>query len=150
MNPTIYQNTFTLFSDDLDAYNQSDSLLKIELINTHKNAELISNDQAKSMTLKDADGEGETNSNSMNTKGNATKLNVEKRQNSFQATRNFFVNQSGGLIIAPKEYKKARRRGINGALEEQKPEKVKNVHALSNRLAIFIFILKGLLELQQY
>ena len=28
------------------------------------------------------------------------------RQNSFRATRNFFANQGGGLIISPKEYKK--------------------------------------------
>ena len=28
------------------------------------------------------------------------------RQNSFRATRNFFANQGGGLIIGPKEYKK--------------------------------------------
>ena len=32
------------------------------------------------------------------------------RQNSFRATRNFFANQGGGLIISPKEYKKSNDR----------------------------------------
>ena len=33
-------------------------------------------------------------------------INVINRQNSFRATRNFFAEQGGGLIISPKEYKK--------------------------------------------
>ena len=36
------------------------------------------------------------------------KVIVQSRQNSFQSTREFFAGQGGGLIIAPKEYKKSR------------------------------------------
>ena len=36
------------------------------------------------------------------------KVMVQSRQNSFQSTREFFAGQGGGLIIAPKDYKKPR------------------------------------------
>ena len=42
------------------------------------------------------------------------KVMVQSRQNSFQSTREFFAGQGGGLIIAPKDYKKPRHeRGKN-------------------------------------
>ena len=36
------------------------------------------------------------------------KVMVQSRQNSFKSTREFFAGQGGGLIIAPKDYKKPR------------------------------------------
>ena len=50
--------------------------------------------------------EDEENSESSNSEGSKKEINMINRQNSFRATRNFFANQGGGLIISPKEYKK--------------------------------------------
>ena len=41
------------------------------------------------------------------------KVMVQSRQNSFQSTREFFAGQGGGLIIAPKDYKKPKNKSGN-------------------------------------
>ena len=45
------------------------------------------------------------------------KVMVQSRQNSFQSTREFFAGQGGGLIIAPKDYKKPRNERGNDLLK---------------------------------
>jgi len=60
-------------------------------------------------------------------------VNVQDRQNSFQATRSFFANQGGGLIISPKKYKKDKRKGMEEFPENHDNEQTNYRHNMSKK-----------------
>ena len=74
---------------------------------------------------KEESKEVETKSSLVDNKEANRTIKVQERQNSFKATRNFFANQRGGLIIGQKEYKKDTTKGM-----EEFPE---NPHNMSNK-----------------
>ena len=70
-----------------------------------------------------------SNSEIVKSDGISNGISVMHRQNSFRATRNFFANQGGGLIISPKEYKKNEEVGN----VDERDDHTNNSRPLSNK-----------------
>ena len=73
--------------------------------------------------------EDKENSEVVISEENRRGINVINRQNSFRATRNFFANQGGGLIISPKEYKK----NVEMGTSTEDDERLKQSRPLSKK-----------------
>ena len=88
------------------------------------------------VSLNDTTAEEETANVSLKTEDvikTSKKINADERQGSFMATRDFFANQGGGLIISPKKYNKEKREGARSASKEHNLEDTTNFQELSNR-----------------
>ena len=113
----------------MDVDNNLDSNEDETVIDTINHSILLSNGKLDSYVKTEGSKEAESTSFVVDAKGANTTINVQDRQNSFQATRNFFANQGGGLIISPKKYKKA----MEEFPENQHYEQSNYPHKMSNK-----------------
>jgi hypothetical protein len=117
----------------LEVDNNLDSNEDETVIDTVNNSISFSKGKLDSHVKKEGSKEVETESSLVDTKETNRTIKVQERQNSFKATRNFFADQKGGLIIGQEEYKKYKRKGMDAVSENQDNGHTSNPHNMSNK-----------------
>ena len=69
----------------------------------------------------------------VDTETSKEKVKIPESEYSFNATRNFFLSQDGGLIIAPKKYKKVTSVGADEGMVQHKTKEFKDMDTIRDR-----------------